>query len=105
MRIAVLSWSNRLVGGAEQYLRKFLSAAVTMGHDVAFSYDVELPSSRPLIALPPVPRWSAAELGPGRAIEELRAWGPDVIYTHGLRNPGLEEQAYAVAPAVFFAHA
>src|SRR5262249_37905213 len=29
---------------------------------------------------------------------------PDVIYAHGLETVELEEQAYAIAPAIYFAH-
>lgn len=104
MRIAVLSWSNRVVGGVEEYLRKFLPAAAAAGHEFEFWYETDLPSDRTAILDPPSDGWSVAELGPGRALEALRAWRPDVIYAHGLRSPELEEAAYDIAPAVFFAH-
>jgi glycosyltransferase involved in cell wall biosynthesis len=104
MRIAVLSWSNRVVGGVEEYLRKFLPAAAAAGHEVAFWYEADRPADRAAVIPPGTPAWSVAERGAAGALAALRAWRPDVIYAHGLRSPALEERAYAVAPAVFFAH-
>src|SRR5262249_29875491 len=102
MRITVLSWSNRVVGGVEEYLRKFLPAAAAAGHEVGFWYETDAPPDRAAIPAPPGGAWSIAQSGPGPALGALRAWRPDVIYAHGLQSPELEEQAYGIAPSVFF---
>lgn len=104
MRIAVLNWSNRVIGGVEEYLRHFLPAATAAGHEVGFWYETETPPERQMIPDPPAPGWSVAKLGPTEAVNALRVWQPDVIYTHGLLSPALEEHAYAIAPTVFFVH-
>src|SRR5688500_5120117 len=100
MRIAVLNWSNRVVGGTEEYLRKFLPAAAAAGHDVAFWYETDDPPDRAAIPDPPGGGWSAVRLGLEPALAALRAWRPDLLYAHGLRDPGVEAAAYAVAPTV-----
>ena len=105
MKLAVLSRSNRVVGGVEQYLRRFLVAATASGIEVKFCYETtEGPSDRETIPDPPAGGWSMVELGRVRALATLRRWRPDVIYAHGLVSPELEEEAYGIAPAVFFAH-
>ncbi len=105
MRVAVLSRSNRLVGGVEEYLRRFLGAAAHSGHDVAFWYEsIAGPADRATIPDPPGGGWSIAEAGRAPSIEALRRWRPDVIYAHGLDSPELERHAYLIAPTVFFAH-
>jgi glycosyltransferase involved in cell wall biosynthesis len=104
MRIAVLSKYNRVVGGVEEYLRIFLSAAADSGNEVGFWYESDVPPDRPAIPAPPDGEWSVAKLGRRPALAALRAWRPDVIYAHGLHSPELEDEAYGIAPAVFFAH-
>ncbi len=105
MRIAVLSRSNRVVGGVEEYLRRFLDAAADSGDEVGFWYETtDGPPDRATIPDPPSGGWSIAELGRAAALEALRQWRPDVIYAHGTESPDLEEEAYGIAPAVFFAH-
>jgi glycosyltransferase involved in cell wall biosynthesis len=105
MRVAVLSRSNRVVGGIEDYLQRFLIAAAGSGHDVGFWYETtDGPPERPTIQDPPGRGWPIAELGRAAAMAALRRWRPDVIYAHGVASPELEEEAYGIAPAVFFAH-
>jgi len=105
MRVAVLSRSNRVVGGVEEYLRRFLVAAADSGNEVGFWYETtDGPTDRATIPDPPAGGWSVAELGRAPALAALRRWRPDVIYAHGLVSPELEEQAFGIAPAVFFAH-
>jgi len=105
MKVAVLSRSNRLVGGVEEYLRRFLVAAAESGNQVGFWYETtDGPPDRATIPDPPAGGWSVARLGPAPALAALRRWQPDVIYAHGVESPELEEEAYGIAPAVFFAH-
>ena len=105
MRVAVLSRSNRVVGGVEEYLRRFLAAAADSGNEVGFWYETtDGPPDRATIPDPPAGGWSMAELGRAPAWRPCVEWQPDVIYAHGLESPELEEEAYGIAPAVFFAH-
>ena len=105
MRIAVLNWSSRKVGGAESYLGLTISALAGAGHAVAFWHQTDEPAGREPIPLPAgVPSWSAAELGTARALERLREWRPDLIYSHGLLDPAVEAETLRIAPAVFSAH-
>ncbi len=105
MRIAITNWSGRKVGGTETYLGGIVPALLGLGHEVGFWYEVDRPDGRDRIALPDtVARWCVAELGARRAVTELEAWQPDVIYAHGLLDPRLESATLDIAPGVFFAH-
>ena len=106
MRIAVVNWTGRKVGGTESYLGLILPALLEAGHEVAFWHETNLPGDRDLIALPEgLPSWDASALGTARALGELRRWKPDLIYAHGVLSPELEAETVAVAPSIFFAHA
>jgi glycosyltransferase involved in cell wall biosynthesis len=105
VRIAIVSWSRRRVGGVEGYLARIVAQLVRAGHPTGFWHELNEPVAREEISLPSeVPSWCAAELGAERALAELRAWRPAVIYAHGLVNPELEAETLRVAPGIFFAH-
>jgi glycosyltransferase involved in cell wall biosynthesis len=106
LRIAVVNWSRRRVGGTETYLGLIIPELARRGHDVAFWHETDRPHTREPIALPEgVPAWCVSALGARRALEHLRDWRPDIIYSHSLLTPALEAETLKIAPAVFFAHA
>lgn len=105
MRIAIINWTRRRVGGTETYLGLIVPALLEAGHEVAFWSETDLPLERELISLPDgVPVWDASALGTGRALQGLGRWRPDIIYAHGLLSPKLEAKTMGIAPGVFFAH-
>jgi glycosyltransferase involved in cell wall biosynthesis len=104
MRIAVLCASNQVFGGIAEYLGKFLPAATAAGHEVGFWYERDVSSEAATIPDPPGGAWSVSRCGVGPALTALRQWQPEVLYAHGLLSPALEEQAYSIAPTVYFAH-
>lgn len=105
MRIAVINWNRRKVGGVETYLNTIIPELSGAGHELAFWSEVDEPAEREQISLPPgSPAWCVSELGPERALAELRAWRPDLTYTHKLLDPGLEAETLRLAPSIFFAH-
>jgi glycosyltransferase involved in cell wall biosynthesis len=105
MRIAFTNWSNRLAGGAEQYLSAVLAQLSLRGHSVSLWHEVATPGEKPVIAAASgIPSWDVSELGLGRALAELREWEPDVIYCQGMLEPSVHEATLRMAPGVFFAH-
>ncbi len=106
MRIAIVHWSRRKVGGAETYLGGIIPELHRLGHELAFWHEIDQPTQREQIALPEgAPAWCVADLGAEQALAALRDWHPDLIYAHGLVEPELEAQTLEIAPAIFFAHA
>jgi len=105
MRIAVVNWSTRRVGGVETYLNTIIPELARAGHEIAFWSEVDEPLDRARIELPPdAPAWCVAALGAEHALANLRDWRPDVIYSHKLADPEIERRVLSVAPSVFFAH-
>ncbi len=105
MRIAIAYSRRTKIGGIETYLDSIIPELHSLGHSLALFHEVEGTAEREQIALPDgSPAWCVAELGGEKALAMLSDWRPDVIYAHGLSDPGLERYLLEVAPAVFFAH-
>ena len=105
MRIAILNWSNRRIGGTGTYLSAVLPYLQRAGHEVALWHEVDTPSNYELIPLPAAaPCWSVSALGADAALASLHEWQPNLLYAHGLLDPSIERRVLDVAPAVFFAH-
>jgi glycosyltransferase involved in cell wall biosynthesis len=93
------------VGGVETYLNTVIPQLSKLGHSLAFLHEVDEPANRERIDFPDdLPVWCVAELGSAAALKTLRAWQPDLIYSHGLLQPKLEAATIKIAPAIFFAH-
>ena len=105
MRIAVVNWSIRRVGGVETYLNTIIPELSRAGHEIGFWSEVDGPVDRAQIELPiDAPAWCVSSIGAEPALAALREWRPDVIYSHKLNDPDLESQLLGLAPSVFFAH-
>jgi glycosyltransferase involved in cell wall biosynthesis len=105
MRIAIINWSSRKVGGVETYLSSVIPELRRLGHDLAFWHEVDKPADRNRIALPDgMPAWCVEDLGPDAALAGLRDWQPELIYAHGLLSTKLEAATIKIAPSIFFAH-
>jgi hypothetical protein len=105
MRIAIVTWNRRWVGGVETYLGAVVPALAAAGADIALWCEVARPIDRDPIPLPATTSVICAEAGGlAAAVADLRAWAPDVLYAHGLRDPEAERQVLGVAPAAFLAH-
>ncbi len=105
MRIAVVNWSNRRIGGVETYLGEVVPAFVRAGHEVGFFCETDIPHNREPISLPgSVPVWSVEAMRLGGAVDALRAWKPDIVYAHKLHRPSVEARVLGLAKSVFFAH-
>jgi len=105
MRIAITNWSNRAEGGVEHYLSSMGAIFLERGHEVALLHEYDAPSGRPRVPIASrIPTWDIGSLGLDRALSELRAWGPDIIYGQGMLDPNIEDHTLEVAPGVAFLH-
>jgi glycosyltransferase involved in cell wall biosynthesis len=106
MRIAILNFTSRPPGGAGSYLRAVIPALARRGHDIGFWHELGEPPDGDPFALPAgSPSWSAERLGVERALASLAEWRPDLLFSHGLLDPGVEARTLQIAPAVTLAHA
>src|SRR5258708_5050184 len=105
MRIAVVNWSSRRVGGIETYLNALIPALERAEHQVAFCCETDGPAPQNRISLAAAaPFWCVTDIGADKVLAGLRSWQPDLIYVHKIMNPELETELLKIAPAVFFAH-
>lgn len=105
MRIAIINWSNRRIGGTGTYLSAVVPRLRRAGHEIALWHEVNTPADYDPIPMPPdSPVWSMSELGLESALAALSSWQPDLLYAHGLLDPTVERRTLDIAPSVFFAH-
>jgi glycosyltransferase involved in cell wall biosynthesis len=105
MRIAILNWSNRRIGGTGTYLSAIMPHLQRAGHEVGLWHEVNTPIDYDLIPLPPsAPVWSVSDLSLETALSALASWRPHLLYSHGMLDPDIERRTLDIAPAVFFAH-
>ena len=105
MRIGIVTWSARKVGGIETYLDRVLPALHNAGHQVALLSQVDSPTDRTRICLPDgSPFYCVSTAEPGQALDQLQHWRPHLIYLQGLDDTALEARLSTIAPVILFAH-
>src|ERR1700730_18059259 len=105
MRIGVVTWNARKVGGTETYLDRVLPGLQNAGHQVALLSQVDSPADRTRICVPEgSPFYCVSTAGSGQALDQLHKWRPQLIYLQGLDDSDLEARLCTIAPVVFFAH-
>jgi glycosyltransferase involved in cell wall biosynthesis len=102
MRIAVATRTLARIGGVEAYVEYSVGGLRDAGHDVCvFPEDRQ---ARPGNGST-VHAWTPASGAPRSLPWAVRAYAPDVVITHGLLDPAMDEALAAIRPSVFFAHA
>lgn len=105
MKITVVSFSRRKIGGIEQHLDLLLPELERRNHAVQFVYMNDGPLDRP-----PIFASSAAEdvdvdeIGPAAAINRVRQFGPDIINVHGEVDPEFQSALIPLAPSAYSVH-
>src|ERR1700683_1279045 len=103
MRIAIANWTRELIGGTERYLDCIIPALKGKGWEVGFFSEIEA-NGGVASANAEEQSWCVARMGQSAALSALRAWHPDIIFAHIIRDPKLEADLCTIAPAVCFAH-
>jgi FkbM family methyltransferase len=102
VRILIATQHLGVVGGVETYLRALVPRLAARGHQVGVL--AETPAAGPdgeiLAGGADVPTWLAS----GHPTDRLADWRPDVVYAHGLADPGLEAALADRYPTALFAH-
>lgn len=107
MRIAIPTRFAHRVGGVETYLESVLPALVARGHDVAVWHEFPVEPNAHVMVPPPVAHQLIGETAAGidGTCQAIAAWKPDVIFSHGIANVGLERELAGVAPMLVMLHA
>ncbi|MEJ7810658.1 MAG: glycosyltransferase family 4 protein [Gemmatimonadaceae bacterium] len=106
MRILIATRYRAIVGGAETYLRVVIPALAARGYQVGLLH--ELDASHGVETIDGlgdhVEGWCTGNGGTDAALASAAAWGPSVVYAHGLLSSDLEAALLERWPAVLFAH-
>src|SRR5262249_21254594 len=106
VRILIASSYRGLVGGTESYQKGLLPALLARGHAVGLLTQYGAPDPQATIdgGNEALARWCVEEQGEQGALQGVRDWQPDVVYSQGVQSPELEEELATRFPAVMFAH-
>jgi glycosyltransferase involved in cell wall biosynthesis len=87
-------------GGVQTYLGRVMVGLTERGHEVAFLYN-----GHPEVDAPPeLPHFALRKTGLARAVESIRAWRPDVCFSHNMRHLSVERKLLDLMPVVKFMH-
>jgi glycosyltransferase involved in cell wall biosynthesis len=104
MRILIAHDAAAGGGGVESYLAALMPALEAHGHDVAFLCTPSRSQPGPT-RLDCVARvFSVDDEGLAAVVDRVRAWGPDVCFSHNMRLLDVEEQLLSVGPVVKMMH-
>ncbi|MEN3340495.1 MAG: hypothetical protein V7647_4171 [Acidobacteriota bacterium] len=104
MRILIAHDAAAGAGGVESYLAALMPALEAHGHDVAFLCTPSRSQPGPT-RLDRVPRvFSVEDDGLATVVDRVRAWRPDVCFSHNMRPLEVEEQLVSAAPVVKMMH-
>lgn len=105
MRIGVVNWTARRVGGAERYLSTVLPALADRGNELAMLVEMDRPTEMEPIFDGAMEQWSIEKLGLDGGVRRMREWGPDVVFLHIILDPEIESAIQTLSPCALFTHA
>lgn len=105
MRLTVVSFSRRKIGGTEQNLDVVLPELERRGHLLQFVYFHDEPETRAAIRTSEeTERVDVPQIGEARALDRIEEFHPDLINVHGEIAPAFQEQLLRIAPAAYSVH-
>jgi len=90
MRILLANEARVGAGGVETYLAALANALTARGHDVALLY-ANPAAERGPTSIATRESWSVADLGLSPALDAVRAWRPDVCFSHNMRRLDVDD--------------
>lgn len=103
MRILLANEARRGGGGVETYLASIVEPLQSRGHQIALLYANPSAEQGPT-SIPAVDTWSVADVGLDRAIAAVRAWRPDVCFSHNMRPLDVDARLTAEWPTIKMMH-
>src|SRR5687767_10132405 len=103
MRILVANEARAGGGGVETYLASLVSGLEARGHETALLYANSAADEGPT-RIVTRDAWSVADSGFERAAAAVRAWRPDVCFSHNMRLLEVDEALTAEWPTFKMMH-
>jgi glycosyltransferase involved in cell wall biosynthesis len=105
MRILIVHEAATGAGGVESYLAALIPALAARGHELAFlHYNARSERGPTPLAHADMPAVSVSDDGLEIAVERMRAWRPDVCFSHNMRQLEVEERLAHEWPVVKMMH-
>ena len=105
MRILIAHEALAGAGGVETYLEAVIPALARRGHQVAFLHYNPAGDAGPTrLDFAGCERFGVADLGRTRAFDGVRAWRPDVCFSHNMRHLDIDASLAAEWPVVKMMH-
>jgi glycosyltransferase involved in cell wall biosynthesis len=105
MRILIAHEAAAGAGGVESYLAALMPALAARGHQLAFLHQNPRAEQGPTRLVDGrMTSASVADEGLDRAIQNVRAWQPDVCFSHNMRALEVDERLAAEWPVVKMLH-
>jgi glycosyltransferase involved in cell wall biosynthesis len=105
MRILIANDAAAGGGGVESYLAAIIPALAARGHRLAFLHHSPRSEQGPTrLAHAGMPDISVGDDGMDAAVGSVREWGPDVCFSHNMRELDVEEQLTSRWPVVKMMH-
>jgi glycosyltransferase involved in cell wall biosynthesis len=106
LRILIAHWHGSIIGGTEKYIRALIPALERNGHSVALlhGYRNGENSDVPISRLVDRPVWFVEESTFEKTMDEIAAWGPNVVYVHTWESPYTERELLARYTCVIYVH-
>lgn len=103
MRILLANEAREGSGGVETYLAATADALNARGHDVALLYANTAAERGPTV-IRTTESWSVADEGLGSLLPRIRAWHPDVLFSHNMHPLSVDEALASTGPLVKMMH-
>jgi glycosyltransferase involved in cell wall biosynthesis len=100
VRILVANDGLNDQGGVQTYLDSVMAGLAERGHEVAFLHNSQPEGDAP----PELPHFALRKTGLAQAAESIRAWCPDVCFSHNMRFLSVERKLLDLMPVVKFMH-
>jgi len=106
MRLLIATSHRNMVGGVEKYLQGILPRLAQRSHHLALLYEYRFDPEREGIDTLDlgIPSLGIQEVGTDAGLQFVHNWKPDVVYSQGLEDAGLQSALLSEYPNVLYAH-
>jgi glycosyltransferase involved in cell wall biosynthesis len=91
-------------GGVQRYIDAVITGLGVRGHQLAFVHTDPGGTVERAAALASLPQFNVADAGIDAAVTAIRAWAPDVCFSHNMNTLAVDRRLADLAPIVKFMH-
>jgi glycosyltransferase involved in cell wall biosynthesis len=104
MRILLANDGFGDAGGVQRYLEAVVGGLITRGYELAILHRDPIEASDRVPSMASLAQFSVASAGLEAAMAAVRAWSPDVAFSHNMNVLDVDRRLAAMTPVVKFMH-